>query len=111
MVSYTWGEALTGAPDHISTSSGGAGVDTGVFREPQDGNNLDAEWGPAEFDVTHRLVASYVWELPFGHDRHFGNRTTLRLAWSEALAQDRLGFCTPVPVRGPGSVRPGTQRG
>ncbi len=73
MVSYTWGEALTGAPDHISTSGGGAGVDTGVFREPQDGNNLDAEWGPAEFDVTHRLVASYVWELPFGHDRHFGN--------------------------------------
>jgi carboxypeptidase family protein len=73
MVSYTWGEALTGAPDHISTSGGGAGVDTGVFREPQDGNNLNAEWGPAEFDVTHRLVASYVWELPFGHDRHFGN--------------------------------------
>jgi hypothetical protein len=73
MVSYTWGEALTGAPDHISTSGGGAGVDTGVFREPQDGNNLNAEWGPAEFDITHRLVASYVWELPFGHDRHFGN--------------------------------------
>ncbi len=72
MLSYTWGEALTGAPDHISTSGGGAGVDTGVFREPQDGNNLNAEWGPAEFDVTHRLVASYVWELPFGHDRHFG---------------------------------------
>jgi len=69
---YTWGKALTGAPDHISTSGGGAGVDTGVFREPQDGNNLNAEWGPAEFDVTHRLVASYVWELPFGHDRHFG---------------------------------------
>jgi hypothetical protein len=73
MVSYTWGEALTGAPDHISTSGGGAGVDTGVFREPQDGNNLNAEWGPSEFDVTHRLVASYVWELPFGHDRRFGS--------------------------------------
>ena len=26
MVSYTWGEALTGAPDHISTSGGGAGL-------------------------------------------------------------------------------------
>ena len=36
MVSYTWGEAITDAPDHISTSGGGAGVDTGTFREPQD---------------------------------------------------------------------------
>ena len=69
LVSYTWGKALTGAPDHISTSGGGAGFDTGIFREPQDGNNLRAERGPAEFDVTHRFVASYIWELPFGHGR------------------------------------------
>src|SRR5688572_22132768 len=74
MVSYTWGEALTDAPDHISTSGGGAGIDTGVFREPQDGNNLRAERGPAEFDVTHRLVASYIWELPFGRGRRFGSQ-------------------------------------
>ncbi len=65
-MSYTLGEALSGAPDHISTSGGGAGIDTGVFREPQDGNNLRAEIGPSEFDVRHRFVASYVWELPFG---------------------------------------------
>ena len=76
LVSYTWGEALTGAPDHISTSGGGPGFDTGVFREPQDGNNLRAEYGPAEFDITHRLVASYVWELPFGRGRHFGSDWT-----------------------------------
>jgi hypothetical protein len=72
-VSYTLGEALSGAPDHISTSGGGAGVDTGVFREPQDGNNLRAEYGPTEFDVRHRFVASYIWELPFGRGRHWGN--------------------------------------
>jgi Carboxypeptidase regulatory-like domain len=72
LVSYTWGQALAGAPDHISTSGGGPGFDTGVFREPQDGNNLRAEYGPTEFDVRHRFVASYVWELPFGSGRHFG---------------------------------------
>jgi hypothetical protein len=76
MVSYTWGEALTDAPDHISTSGGGAGIDTGVFREPQDGNNLRAERGPAEFDVTHRFVASYIWELPFGRGRRYGSTWT-----------------------------------
>ena len=79
MVSYTLGEALTEAPDHISTSGGGAGVDTGVFREPQDGNNLRAERGPAEFDVRHRFVASYIYELPFGRGRRFGN------GWNRAL--------------------------
>jgi hypothetical protein len=73
LVSYTWGKALTEAPDHISTSGGGAGFDTGTFREPQDGNNLRAERGLAEFDVKHRFVASYIWELPFGHDRRFGS--------------------------------------
>jgi hypothetical protein len=78
-VSYTLGEALSGAPDHISTSGGGAGIDTGVFREPQDGNNLDAEWGPTEFDVRHRFVASYIWELPFGRGRHFGSN------WNRAM--------------------------
>ena len=75
LISYTLGEALTDSPDHISTSGGGAGIDTGTFREPQDGNNLEAERGPAEFDVRHRFVASYVWELPFGKGRRFGRRT------------------------------------
>jgi TonB dependent receptor len=78
-VSYTLGEALSGAPDHISTSGGGAGIDTGVFREPQDSNNLRAEIGPTEFDVRHRFVASYVWELPWGRGRRFGS------AWNRAM--------------------------
>jgi hypothetical protein len=78
-VSYTWGRALSDAPDHISTSGGGAGIDTGVFREPQDANNLRAERGPAEFDVEHRFVASYIWELPFGHGRAIGSE------WNQAL--------------------------
>ena len=79
MVSYTLGEALTDAPDHISTSGGGAGIDTGVFREPQDGNNLRAERGPAEFDIRHRFVASYIYELPFGRGRRFGD------GWNRAM--------------------------
>jgi hypothetical protein len=78
-VSYTLGEALSGAPDHISTSGGGAGIDTGVFREPQDGNNLAAEYGPTEFDIRHRFVASYIWELPFGRGRRWGN------GWNRAM--------------------------
>ncbi len=73
MLSYTWGKALTGSPDHISTSGGGAGVDTGTFRSPQDGNNVRADRGLAEFDVKQRFVASYVYELPFGQGRRYGS--------------------------------------
>ena len=73
LLSYTWGKALTEAPDHISTSSVGAGFDTGTFREPQNGNNLKAERGLAEFDIKQRFVASYIYELPFGHGRRWGS--------------------------------------
>jgi hypothetical protein len=72
LLSYTWGKALTEAPDHISTSSVGAGFDTGTFREPQNGNNLKAERGLAEFDIKQRFVASYIYELPLGHGRRWG---------------------------------------
>ena len=71
LISYTWGKALTQSPDHISTSGGGAGVDIGTFRQPQDGNNLRAERGLAEFDIKHRFVASYIYELPFGRGKAF----------------------------------------
>jgi hypothetical protein len=72
LFSYTWGKALSESPDHISTSGGGAGLDTGVFKSPQDGNNLKAEKGLSEFDVKQRFVGSYVWELPWGRNRRWG---------------------------------------
>lgn len=31
---------------------------------PQDSNNLEAEWGPSDFDVRHRAVANFIWEIP-----------------------------------------------
>jgi hypothetical protein len=71
--SYTWGKALTESPDHLSTSGAGAGFDVGTFKEPQNPNNLKAERGLAEFDIQHRFVASYVWELPFGQGRRYAS--------------------------------------
>jgi len=38
----------------------------------QDELNRRAERGPSEFDTRHRLAMSYVFELPFGSDRRFG---------------------------------------
>jgi carboxypeptidase family protein len=70
--SYTFGKAITLSPDHLPTSTVGAGVDVGIYREPQNPNNLRAERGPAEFDIKHRAVISYVWEIPFGRGRAYG---------------------------------------
>lgn len=78
MVSYTWGKAIAEGADHLSTSFAGPGIDIGVYNVPQNPRDLKAERGPAEFDVTHRLVASYMYELPWGHGRRWGQ------SWSSA---------------------------
>ena len=64
LVSYTYGHAL----DDASSASLGS-LNNGDFRDqrfPQ------LEYGNADFDVRHRFVASYIYELPFGHGKAFG---------------------------------------
>jgi hypothetical protein len=72
LASYTWGKAIAESADHLSTSLVGPGIDIGVFSVPQNPRDLKAERGPAEFDVTHRLVTSYTFELPWGRNRRWG---------------------------------------
>lgn len=72
LTSYSYGKALGNSPDHLSTSGAGNGVDVGIFKEPQDPYNRRAEYGPTEFDVTHRFVLSGVWQLPFGRSQAIG---------------------------------------
>jgi hypothetical protein len=72
LASYTWGKSLTDSVDHLSTSGAGNGTDVGIFREPQNPKDRRAEYGPSEFDVTHRFVLSGVWQLPFGRSRQIG---------------------------------------
>src|SRR5262245_57337391 len=55
LLSYTWGKALTDSPDHISTSGGGPGLDTGTFKSPQDSYNLKADQGLAVLDDKQRV--------------------------------------------------------
>jgi hypothetical protein len=55
--SYTWSKAIDDS-DGISAAS-----DVGA--NAQDARNLRAERGLSAYDVTHRWVLSYVWDLPF----------------------------------------------
>jgi hypothetical protein len=52
-VSYTYGKALDN------------GSDVQIGGNPVSAHDLDLEWGPADFDVRHRLVANWLWEIPF----------------------------------------------
>jgi len=61
--SYTYGKAL----DYGGSAASGGGA----VGNPQTVTNLDAGHGPAGFDVRHRAVVSWVWELPFGPGRQW----------------------------------------
>jgi hypothetical protein len=39
---------------------------------PQDSRNWEAERGPSDFDFTHRLAVSYLYELPIGKGKAVG---------------------------------------
>lgn len=69
--SYTWSKAM----------DGNAGISTGSDSSDffaQDARNLRTERAVSDYDVTHRWVLSYVYDLPFGSGRRFStsNRFT-----------------------------------
>ncbi len=60
---YTYSKSIDFAQEHLATGG------TGSFA--QDAHNLNERRGPSDFDIRHRFVASYVYELPFGRGRGF----------------------------------------
>jgi len=45
----------------------------GNFPGPQDFYNLNAEYGTGAYDQPYNSTTSFVWALPFGHGRRWGN--------------------------------------
>ena len=58
LAAYTWGKSL----DYTGSVGSGGGASGG----PQTVTCLDCNRGPSGFDVRHRAVFSYVYDLPFG---------------------------------------------
>lgn len=61
---YTFSKALDDISDAFTTKNAGAAA------YPTDSMNPHFDYGPADFDVRHRIVASWVYDLPFAK----GNR-------------------------------------
>lgn len=68
LAAYTWGKSL----DYTGSVGSGGGASGG----PQTVTCLDCNRGPSGFDVRHRAVFSYVYDLPFGKGKKMdaGNR-------------------------------------
>jgi hypothetical protein len=62
--SYTYSKSIDEAMEHLASGS------TGSFTQNPD-NVLGERRGPSDFDIRHRFVASYLYELPFGPGREY----------------------------------------
>jgi len=62
LATYTWSKSI----DTLTSPSRGAGGVQNIF-DPA------ANRGLSDWDVPHRFALSYVWELPFGEGRKWGN--------------------------------------
>ncbi len=70
---YTWARSL----DDKSAAAGVGATGTG-FQGFQDNHNPATDYGPSDFDVDQRFVASYIYDLPVGRGKKFlGNVNTL----------------------------------
>jgi hypothetical protein len=69
LASYTWGKNIDNGPAPFNL-----GHNLNSNNQPQDPFNLAAEEAVADTDVTHNLVVSAIYELPFGRGKaYFGN--------------------------------------
>lgn len=64
---YTYSKSM----DDKSAAAGVGG--TNAFAGHMDENNPHLDFGPSDFDVPHRFVASAVYQLPFGRGRKYGS--------------------------------------
>src|SRR6185436_8819032 len=65
LTAYTFGKSL----DYAGSPASGGGAVGG----PQSVTLFEESRGPSGFDVKHRFVLSYVWDLPFGNGRAMAN--------------------------------------
>jgi len=100
LTSYTFSKAITNAPQFRNAG----GVNGSENSPAQDAFNLRAERGLGAYDVRHRLVNTWVYDLPFGEGRRWltsGLASRLLGGWQNAgIVTLQSGFPFTVNVAG-----------
>lgn len=78
-LTFSGAYTLSRSVDNVTANSGGRNQPLGGFRG--DYYNPDSNRGPSDFDRTHRLVASWLWEIP-GFRGASGVKGALLDGWS-----------------------------
>jgi hypothetical protein len=63
---FTWAKSLDD-----KSAAAGIGADGGGYQGFMNNHDTGLDYGPSDYDVDHRFVTSYVYNLPFGRGKHF----------------------------------------
>ena len=69
---YTWGKST----DSKSAAAGLGATETAGWQGFLNNADIERDHGLSGFDVAHRFVASFVWNLPFGNGERWGGDAT-----------------------------------
>jgi len=63
---FTWAKSMDS-----KSAAAGVGATGEGFQGTTDNHHPELDYGPSDFNVDHRFVASYVYQLPFGRGKKF----------------------------------------
>ncbi len=86
---YTYSKSIDESQEHLA--AGGTGSFT------QNAYNRRERRGPSDFDIRHHVVASYIYELPFGRGRSYLNQGALAYILGGWRISGTSGFRTGRP--------------
>jgi hypothetical protein len=98
--SYTWSKAISNAPQFRNAG----GANGSENSPPQNAYSLQEERGLAAYDLRHRWVNTFVWDLPFGKGRAWVNdglAAAILGGWQlSGIVQAQGGFPFTINVNG-----------
>jgi hypothetical protein len=87
--SFTYSRSLDNTTEELETGSGTA----------PNGRDPSAWYGPSDFDVSHRISANYIYELPFGHGKRMLRRGPLSWVLGDLRISGVYTFYSGIPYQ------------
>jgi hypothetical protein len=104
-VAYTWSKALGDYLDHLSVGGGAVG------NNPLTAYDMARDYGLLAFDTPHRVVTSFIYELPWGRGRRTQPSGVVGLLASDWVVNGILSLSSGRPFTITATDRAGTGPG